>query len=356
MGRTLFIGGETIAPAERRLVRIPVSKLSIHTEIALPVHVLNGAAEGPAMFVSAAIHGDELNGIEIVRRLLQAVDPAALRGTLFCVPVVNAYGFIARSRYMPDRRDLNRSFPGTHSGSLAARLAHIFLTEVVARSEVGIDLHTAAIHRDNHPQVRCALGASPRIRDLAIAFGAGVVLDSPERPGSLRKTAREIGVDVLVYEGGEGLRFDEPAIATGVSGSLSVMRTLGMLADGGDAVSHQPITDLNGGASQPSVPRAPVVLATTSRWVRAPDGGIFQTKHALGQEVEAGEVIGTISSPFETSDIGIIAPHAGIIIGQTTLPVVNMGDALFHIAWADASKAPATKAPSEPVLDEDEIL
>ncbi|MDX2290039.1 MAG: succinylglutamate desuccinylase/aspartoacylase family protein [Hyphomicrobiaceae bacterium] len=351
MGRTLFIGGETVAPGERRLVRIPVSKLSIHTEIALPVHVLNGRSDGPAMFVSAAIHGDELNGIEIARRLLEAIEPDTLVGTLYCVPVVNAFGFIARSRYLPDRRDLNRSFPGTQSGSLAARLAHIFMTEVVARCEVGVDLHTAAIHRDNYPQVRCALGASARLRELAIAFGAGVVLDSPERPGSLRKTAREVGVDVLVYEGGEGLRFDEPAIATGVGGVLAVMRRIGMLAPAeaaGATISTR----------EPVPTSKSVFFATASRWVRAPDAGIVHTQHKLGQEIHAGEVIGTISSPFETSDIGIVAPHAGVIIGQTTLPVVNMGDALFHIAWSDASRVPAAKAvPSaEPLLDEDEIL
>ncbi|MDX2259568.1 MAG: succinylglutamate desuccinylase/aspartoacylase family protein [Hyphomicrobiaceae bacterium] len=342
----VFMAGTIVAPGERALIRLPVSKLSIHTEIALPVHVLHGPTEGPVLFVSAAVHGDELNGIEIVRRLLAMLEPADIQGTLYCVPVVNAYGFISRSRYLPDRRDLNRSFPGSGAGSLASRLAHIMLSEVVARCTVGVDLHTAAIHRDNLPQIRCAMASSPRLRDLALAFAAPAMLDSPERPGSMRRAARELGVDVLVYEGGEGLRFDEAAIVTGVTGVLGVMRTIGMLADD---TARRVLAPL-------SPPPSPgTVMLTASRWVRAPDGGIFNTGHRLGDAVEAGQVIGTIASPFEPGDIAVIAPRRGLIIGQTTLPVVNMGDALFHIAWSDDMTAVAPRG-AEPLLDEDEIL
>ena len=207
----------------RRLVDLPISKLSNHTPVTLPVHVLHGARPGPAMFVSAAIHGDELNGVEIIRRVLKTVQPGAIAGTLLAIPVVNAYGFIGRSRYLPDRRDLNRAFPGSAQGSLAARLAHLFLKEVVSRCQVGIDLHTAAVHRVNLPQIRADFAHHPRSRDLAEAFGAPVVLESPERSGSLRRAARDMGCNVLVYEGGEGLRFDEFAIEAGVDGIANVM-------------------------------------------------------------------------------------------------------------------------------------
>jgi len=197
------IGGLSVKPGERRLVDLPISKLSNHAPVALPVHVLHGSQPGPTMFVSAAIHGDELNGVEIIRRLLRTLDPKSIGGTLLCVPVVNVFGFISRSRYLPDRRDLNRSFPGSATGSLAARLAHLFLTEIVKRSQIDIDLHSAPIHRINLPQVRCLFRKRPRCRQLGMVFGAAGMLESQERPGSLRQVVRAVGVDVLSYEGGE---------------------------------------------------------------------------------------------------------------------------------------------------------
>ena len=229
MRQPFVVGGLAVKPGERRLVDLPISKLSNHAPVTLPVHVLHGAQPGPTMFVSAAIHGDELNGVEIIRRLLRTLDPQSISGTLLCVPVVNVFGFISRSRYLPDRRDLNRSFPGSATGSLAARLAHLFLTEIVKRSQIGIDLHTAAIHRINLPQIRCVFRKRRRVQELGRAFGADVMLESPERPGSLREAAREAGVDVLSYEGGEGLRFDEFAIRAGVDGITGVMLKMGML-------------------------------------------------------------------------------------------------------------------------------
>ena len=173
------IGGHKVEVGTRRLVDLPVSKLSNHTPVTLPVHVLHGLRPGPAMFISAAIHGDELNGVEIIRRVLKTLQPGAISGTLLAIPVVNAYGFIGRSRYLPDRRDLNRSFPGSSTGSLAARLAHLFLNEVVRRCQFGIDLHTAAVHRVNLPQIRATTARRQRCRELAEAFGAQVVLESP---------------------------------------------------------------------------------------------------------------------------------------------------------------------------------
>lgn len=355
MRNPFTIGGQTVAPGERRLVDLPVSKLSNHTPVTLPVHVLHGHEPGPAMFVTAAIHGDELNGVEIIRRVLRTLAPGNIRGTLLCVPVVNAYGFIGRSRYLPDRRDLNRAFPGSPGGSLASRLAHLLLTEVVRRCQLGIDLHTAAVQRVNLPQIRCDSAKSPRSRELAKAFGAQVVLESAERAGSLRRAAREAGIDVLVYEGGEGLRFDEFAIQAGVDGIARVMLEIGMLQGGAT-------DDRDRAASSARSLHLPL-MANAAKWVRAPEGGVLRTHKKIGDSVSEGEQIGVIANPYEEADTPLRSPRRGIIVGATTLPIVNMGDALFHIAWNEeksneemAGKAGSAREPAEPVMDEDEIL
>jgi uncharacterized protein len=348
--QAFVIGGTTVQAGERKLVDLPVSKLSNHTPVTLPVHVVHGARPGPTMFLSAAIHGDELNGVEIIRRVLRTLATGNLHGTLLCVPIVNAYGFIGRSRYLPDRRDLNRSFPGSSNGSLAARIANLLLTEVVQRSQIGIDLHTAAVHRVNLPQIRCDFRKRPRCRELSEAFGAEVILESPERAGSLRKAARDIGVDVLVYEGGEGLRFDEFAIQAGVDGIAGVMMAMGMLVlpDGIDPRETAPL-------------KAAPLFANASSWVRAPEGGILRTTKRIGAAVSQGEIIGFVANPYEDADVPVIAPRRGIIVGRTTLPIVNLGDALFHVAWPEEWATKQTKdaprdAAAEPVMDEDEIL
>lgn len=299
------------------------------------------------MFISAAVHGDELNGVEIIRRLLRTLDPKSISGTLLCVPVVNVFGFINRSRYLPDRRDLNRSFPGSATGSLAARLAHLLLTEVVKRSEIGIDLHTAAIHRINLPQIRCVFRKRPRCLKIATAFGAEVMLESPERQGSLREAARAVGVDVLSYEGGEGLRFDEFAIRVGVEGITGVMLQVGML---------QPS---EAGEPPPSDRRAPVLINASS-WVRSPEGGVFRTTKRIGDAVSVDEVVGHVANPYEDVAVEVRSGRRGIIIGRTTLPIVNMGDALLNIGWSeeftDGGTSPERDVIEEPPFDEDEIV
>ena len=352
------IGGQQVPAGARALVDLPVSKLSNNAPITLPVHVVHGRESGPTMFVSAAVHGDELNGVETIRRVLRFVQPSALRGTLLCVPIVNAYGFIGRSRYLPDRRDLNRSFPGSSSGSLAARLAHIMLTEVIRRSNFGIDLHTAAVHRVNLPQIRADFNERPGCRALADAFGVQVVLASPERSGSLRAAAALAGVDVLVYEGGEGLRFDEFAIKAAVEGIVKTMASRGML--------ELPGSDIVEAAAD--MRRGPV-FADSSKWVRAPDGGVFRSARRIGHAVSDGDLLGCVANPYDESEVEVRAPCRGIIIGATTLPIVNMGDALFHIAWArehqrqgvreGARSRQRTRVPdmtADPVMDEDEII
>jgi len=339
------IGGEAIAPGTQAVVDLPVSRLSNHTPVTLPVRVFHGRRDGPTLFVSGVIHGDEIIGVEIIRRLCRVAPLRRLRGTLLCIPIVNVFGFISHSRYLPDRRDLNRSFPGSPNGSLAGQLAHLFTNEIVARSNVGIDLHSAALNRTNLPQLRLDF-AQGRCLELAKAFGVPVIINAVERPGSLRLTGKENGVDVMLYEAGEALRFDEIAVRAGVRGILRVMKALGM-------VTPRSIADAR---TQPT-------LSEASSWTRAPEGGILRTFKAPGESVTSDDILGVIANPYEDVETEVRATSPGLIIGRTNLPVVNQGDALFHIARVpSASRAERkvdaieTELQGDPIFDEDEII
>jgi predicted deacylase len=314
VGNAIFINGTAIAPGTATTLDLPVAHLYTHTPVSLPVHVINGRRPGPKLFVSAAIHGDELNGVEIIRRLLKLPAVQKLRGTLIAIPVVNVFGILQHSRYLPDRRDLNRAFPGSERGSLAARLANLFMTEIVAKCTHGIDLHTGAVHRSNLAQVRANLDDNETER-LARAFGVPVLLNSNIRDGSLREAAAEHGIPMLLYEAGEALRFDELSIRAGVRGVVSVMRALGMLSP----------------SRRRTRPTEPFV-ARSSAWERAPQGGILRNKTPLGAQVHRGDVLGVISDPFDAEDLDVAARTSGIVIGLMRLPLVNEGDALYHIA------------------------
>ncbi|HKX56501.1 MAG TPA: succinylglutamate desuccinylase/aspartoacylase family protein, partial [Xanthomonadales bacterium] len=208
LGKTFTIGDTSVAPGKRAIIDLPVARLYTHDSLKMPVQVVNGRQAGPTLFISAAVHGDEINGVEIIRRLLAHKALSRLHGTLLAIPVVNVHGFLDQNRYLPDRRDLNRSFPGSPKGSVAARLAHRFLNEIVLRSDCGIDLHTGTMHRANLPQVRASLDDEVTTR-LALAFGAPVILDAQVRNGSLRSSAVKAGIPMLIYEAGEALRFNE---------------------------------------------------------------------------------------------------------------------------------------------------
>jgi predicted deacylase len=309
------IGGQRVGRGERRTIDLPVARLYTHTQLSMPVHVARGRRDGPCLFVCAVIHGDELNGAEIIRRLLRHSALRRLRGTLIAVPVVNVHGLIHHSRYLPDRRDLNRSFPGSDRGSLAARLADLFMTEIVAHCQYGIDLHTGAVHRSNLPQIRAQL-KDPETLALARAFGVPVLLDSDLRDGSLRQAAADEGVRILLYEGGEALRFDELSIRAGLVGILNILRALQML----------PPTKRRKRA------RAEPVVARSSGWVRAPESGILRTAAPLGTRVAKDQNLGVIADPFGERVCAVSSPWTGIVIGRSTLPLANEGDALFHIA------------------------
>lgn len=313
--RTAFtIDGVSVPPGSRETIQLDVAQLYTHTPINMPVHVVHGRREGPVLCLSAAVHGDEINGIEIIRRVLALPQLRRMRGTLLAVPIVNVYGVLAQTRYLPDRRDLNRSFPGSPSGSLAARLASLFVSQVLERASHVIDLHTGTAHRSNLPQIRANLD-DPITLDLARSFAAPVIINSDLRDGSLRHAADERGVPALLYEAGEALRFDEESIRLGVRGVVGVMRRLGMLPR--VRVKHPP--------------RQPVQVEMT-RWVRADNSGILRTTVRLGQHVHKGSRIGLISDPFGGSETQVDAAFSGIVIGRVNLPLVHEGDALFHVA------------------------
>jgi len=339
------IGDHRIAPGTRTTIDLPVSVLSDHTPVTMSVQVIHGRLAGPTMFVSAAVHGDEVIGVEIVRRLLRTPNLDRMKGTLLAIPIVNAFGFMNHSRYLPDRRDLNRSFPGSSKGSLAARLAYLFMHEIVAKSDVGIDLHSAAIHRTNLPQIRVS-PSKPDTMILAKVFGAPLILTSKLRDGSLRQAAQQKGVDVLLYEAGEGLRFDEFAVRAGVTGILRVMRHLEMISGKGIAK-----------------PKSAPIQTSASYWLRAPAGGLLRTFKSTGDEVVSGDVLGAISDPFGETETEVVVDEPGLLIGRTNLPVVNEGDGLFHIARlkrSDDAEATigslTTQLDEDPLFDEDEII
>lgn len=347
-----IIAGESIAPGTMRDVAFPITTMATGTASSLAMRVLHGARPGPAVFVSAAIHGDEIIGTAVIQRLAQTLDPAELAGTVMLVPVANIFGFITHSRYLPDRRDLNRSFPGSAGGSLAGQLAHVFYREVVARCQLGIDIHSAAIHRYNLPQIRIAAG-DRKLVELAMAFGAPVIIESPLRDGSLRDLAQKHGVDMLLMEAGEALRFDRLSIETGVEGVERVLAHLGMI-------------EADDGLSAVGIP----ARANRSVWVRSPRGGVVQMVRESGAPVRKGDVLACVSGLFGEEPQEMISPLDGIIIGHATLPVVHQGDALFHIAAIDhpervgaqidtiteAILASEPQGHAERLLDEDEVV
>lgn len=324
----LEIAGERIALGERKQVDVLVAKLYDYTEIAIPVEVVRGTEPGPILFVSAAVHGDEINGVEVVKRLLakRKIGPK-MRGTLIAAPIVNVFGFNRNSRYLPDRRDLNRCFPGSAKGSLAGQIANLFMKEVVEKSTHGIDLHTGAIHRYNLPQIRACL-SNPENQRLADAFAVPVVIDANIRDGSLRQAAAEKGIPMLLFEGGEALRYDEKLIRSAVKGIMSVMETIDMLSP-----SKAKSTSIGNSKNND------VFVARSSHWIRAPHSGSLRIKRKCGDRVRKGTLLGVISNPFGQEKVYVRARRTGIIIGMTMLPLVNNGDALFHIATFEDAEA-----------------
>ena len=318
MRAPLSIAGVTVKPGQQTTIQVPVPRLYTHTAMTMPVHVIHGKKDGPRLFVSAAIHGDEIIGTEIIQHLMQLKKIGSIKGTLLAVPVVNVYGFLQQSRYSPDRRDLNRFFPGSDKGSLTSQIADTFMAEIVRKSTHGIDLHAGSNHRTNLPQIRADVN-DPQIKMMAEAFSVPVVINSKLRDGSLRKAAAEEGIPFLLYEAGEALRFDEGAIRAGIRGILSVMESIGMLKP-----------------RQTKTSTVNPLIADTTTWVRAPSSGILQMSLPLGSKVGKNKRLGQITDPFGIHGSSIIeSPISGMVIGKLNLPLVHQGDAVIHIAHID---------------------
>ena len=310
----LCFAGTPVALGETAELRLRVAESYAAEPVTVPVTVVRGAP-GPTLFVTATVHGDELNGVGILRGLLNDTDFSALKGTLIAVPVVNVPGFLNQDRRLPDRRDLNRSFPGRHKGSLTARLADVLFREVIRQSDFGLDLHTAGGERTNYPQIRADL-ANPGVVELAGAFGCPLIVGGAGPEGSLRRTAVAAGVPTVVYEAGSARRFERPFIEVGIQGVLNVLRHLKMMP--GEAAS----------------PPLRLWIERT-RWVRSRKGGILELEVDLGAPLRRGQAISTHSNPFGRERSVLKAPCAGIVLGLTQLPLVHPGDAICHVARVD---------------------
>jgi hypothetical protein len=310
----LGLGGEEVGPGERRRIELPVARITTGDWLSLSVEVLRGRRAGPTLWLTGAIHGDEIDGIEIIRRILQRVRASDLSGTLIAVPVVNLFGFVAESRYLPDRRDLNRSFPGSAQGSLAGRLAHLLMKEVVARADWGIDFHCGSDDRANLPQVRGNLDDAETLR-LARAFAAPVTIHGRAPDGALRKAALDAGCRTLLYEGGEAGRFTESAIRRGEAGVRRVLHALGMIVRAHD---------------EPDPPASIETRAT--RWIRASRSGICRIEVELGERVRKGQALGEITDPFGDGGRRLTARCDGIVIGRRVNPLAYQGEAVLHVA------------------------
>ncbi|UQG56986.1 MULTISPECIES: succinylglutamate desuccinylase/aspartoacylase family protein [unclassified Marinobacter] len=319
MARAPFeIAGIQVQPGTRKTIEVQVAKLYTHTPLHIPVEIVHGRRDGPVLMVCGAIHGDEINGVEIVRRVLTNTALRTLRGTLVAVPIVNIFGFVQRTRYLPDRRDLNRCFPGSESGSLGGRIAYLLRTQIMEHVTHIIDLHTGAIHRFNLPQIRAEL-KTPETARMAEAFAAPVIIDAGLREGSLRAYADSQNIPVITYEGGEALRFDEVVIASGVKGVMRVMREL----------------EMTPAKKSVKPPRKRSEIAASSQWVRADIDGIMRPVAKLGQKIIKGQKLAMVADPFGASETAIISPCSGIVICVNNLPLVNEGEAIYHIARFD---------------------
>ncbi len=306
-----MIAGHAIRPGEFKEININIARLPSRTQIDTPIYVYRALEDGPVLALTAGMHGDEINGMEIVRRIIDEGHNRISRGTVVCMPIINVYGFLNYARDVPDGKDINRSFPGGKNGSLASRVAYHLMKEVIPFIDYGIDFHTGGAMRTNFPQVRCVM-QDPKNAELALAFHAPFTIDSPFRPHSLRQSAAKLGKHIIVFEGGESLRFDQSAIEEGVHGTLRLMQYLKM-------IDHAP---------RPLVENK---IIWSSSWLRARTGGLFQPTIRSGDMVHKNQLVGTMTDPFGEFKEEIKSPGNGYVVGLNNIPVVNAGDALMHL-------------------------
>lgn len=317
------IAGVSIKPGETQDIRLPVSERYAGDPISLPMRVICGREPGPVLLVSAAVHGEEINGTGVIHELMTA-PPDLKAGTLILVPAVNIFGFETQNRYMPDRRDLNRNFPGSPNGSLTRRLAHVFFEQVLLKADYCVDLHTAAAQRTNYPNVRGDL-ARPSVRKLAKAFGCELMVHGKGPEGSMRREAVKAGCPTIILEAGEPLKIEPSVLEIGLRGVNNVMIDLGMIE--GKRIDPGFQTRIN-----------------QSTWVRAQVGGILRFHVSPGEIVEEDQPIATNSTIFGKERNVLTSPTDGIILGMTTLPMVKPGEPVCHIALPTGSLKRIRKA------------
>lgn len=293
-----------------------IARLHTRTKIEVPVIVERGKEPGPTLLLSAGIHGNEVNGVEIVRQIVAKGFNKPAAGTVICVPVVNVFGFLNQSRLFPDGRDLNRVFPGSAKGSLASRFAHAFMEEIIPQADYIIDYHTGGAQRFNYSQVRTVLSNAKSL-ELAKVFGAKFIIDARQREKSMREAATDLGKTVLLFEGGKSLSLDKVVTNIGIWGAMRVMQHLGM---------RDFSAELSG-----SKPEA-AVLVTESTWLRAKHSGMYRSYVRNGVLVKKGDLLGTISDPYGGFEKKVRAKEDGYIICLNHAPIVNQGDALVHLA------------------------
>jgi uncharacterized protein len=308
---TIIINGQKIEPGEDKIVILNSYELHTKTKLEIPVHVIHSKNKGPALLLSAGMHGEEINGIEILRKVLARGEVQALKcGTLIAIPVINVISFLYGSRDLPDGRDLNRCFPGSKKGSFGSRIAFDLMKHILPLIDFGIDFHTGGAKINNFPQLRCVFNFPANV-DLAERFSAPLIIDSTYREGTFRKEAAKKNKSILVYEGGESMRFDYQAINEGINGCLRLMNSYGMI--------------------EYEVPGNESVKINKGTWVRANSSGLFHMSVNNGAPVKKGDLLGIIFNPFGVSEEKIVSLFDGYIVGINNQPVVNQGDALIHI-------------------------
>ncbi|MBM3590266.1 MAG: succinylglutamate desuccinylase/aspartoacylase family protein [Alphaproteobacteria bacterium] len=312
-----FINAIKIEKGKRYRINLDMGRMHDFTDLKMPIEVVSGKKDGPTIFICSTIHGDEINGIEIVRTLLDLIDVKTMAGKLIAIPIVNIFGFNDHSRYLPDRRDLNRCFPGIKNGSLASQLAYKFMQEIVLKSDFGIDIHSGSMHRVNFPHIRIDIENQTDL-ELAKVFNAPAIVNSILRDGSLRNAGSQANIPIIVYEAGEILRFDQEAVEIGLRGIFNIMKKIGMISK---IPSKLEFKNKN-----------QIFLARSSSWVRASQSGIFIANVKLGDKIKKSQILGTISNPFGDNKYDIISGDDGLVIGLTMMPLVNKGDALLHLA------------------------
>lgn len=322
-GRIRLLGSE-VAPGTRKRLTWTSGTAIEGFVVPVPVIVLNGKGPGPVLCLTAALHGDELNGIEVARRVLDDIDVEELNGAVIGVPIVNIQGFYRGTRYLPDRRDLNRHFPGNARGSAATRMAHSFFTDVVRNCSALIDLHTGSLNRTNLPQVRADL-RTPQVARMTQAFGATVVLHSVGERGSLRRAASEAGIPAVTFEMGEPMRVQPEQVEHGAKAVETLMYSLGM-------------------TRQRRYWGDPEPVYYASKWVRVDHGGILFSDVALGERVSEGELLGVVTDPISNQQHRIYAPISGRVLGMALNQVVLPGFAAYRIGTATSKSDAATQS------------